>query len=116
MRAGDPQLRSMYFLCDAFLEARLAAGMSTHSVVIGVGNPFRGDDGVGLLVAQCLTEQAPACVRVMKQSRAAFALLEEWDKIDRVIVVDAVVSGAPPGTLHRLDVHEGPLPIRWFHA
>jgi hydrogenase maturation protease len=52
----------------------------------------------------------------MKQSPAAFALLEEWDKIDRVIVVDAVVSGAPPGTIHRLDVHEGPLPTRWFHA
>ena len=30
-------------------------------------------------------------------------LIEDWAGADAVIVVDAVSSGAPPGTIHRLD-------------
>ncbi len=39
-------------------------------------------------------------------------LLDMWHKDDDVIVIDAVVSGAPTGTIHRMDVGRSPLPIR----
>ncbi len=37
-------------------------------------------------------------------------LIEEWTGADEVIVVDAVSSGAPPGTIHRLDPLAEPIP------
>ena len=85
-------------------------------VVIGIGNPFRHDDGIGLLVAQRLRRQAPAWVEVVEQLREAFVLFELWEKAELVIVVDAVVSGAKPGTIYRLDVQQESLPTAWFHG
>jgi hydrogenase maturation protease len=37
-------------------------------------------------------------------------LLDLWDGLDTVVVVDAVRSGAAPGTLHRVDAAGGSLP------
>lgn len=37
-------------------------------------------------------------------------LLDLWDGLDTVVVVDALSSGAAPGTLHRVDAGDGPLP------
>ena len=37
-------------------------------------------------------------------------LIEDWAGADAVIVVDAVSSGAPPGTVHRLDPLAEPIP------
>jgi len=37
-------------------------------------------------------------------------LLDLWQGLDLVVVVDALSSGAPAGTLHRVDAADGPLP------
>ena len=37
-------------------------------------------------------------------------LIEDWTGADAVIVVDAVSSGAPPGTIHRLTPLSEPIP------
>jgi hydrogenase maturation protease len=37
-------------------------------------------------------------------------LLDLWGGVDTVVVVDAVRSGAAPGTQHRVDAGDGPLP------
>jgi hydrogenase maturation protease len=37
-------------------------------------------------------------------------LLDLWDGVDTVVVVDALCTGAAPGTLHRVDAGDGPLP------
>jgi hydrogenase maturation protease len=37
-------------------------------------------------------------------------LLDLWDGLDAIVVVDAVRSGAPAGTVHRVDAGGGPLP------
>ena len=37
-------------------------------------------------------------------------LIEDWTGADAVIVIDAVSSGAPPGTIHRLDPLSEPIP------
>ena len=41
--------------------------------------------------------------------------MEAWRGAENVVVVDAVRSGAAPGTLHRLDAHERPLPSQFFN-
>jgi hydrogenase maturation protease len=51
-----------------------------------------------------------AGARVLDCADEPTRLLGLWDALDAVVVVDAVRSGAPAGTLHRLDAGDGPLP------
>jgi len=70
-------------------------------LVIGVGNEHRRDDGAGVQTARKLAAKRLPGVVV----RAGDLLGEDWRGFSRVCLVDAVVSGAPPGTIHRLDGH-----------
>jgi hydrogenase maturation protease len=79
-------------------------------MIIGVGNAFRGDDGLGLAVARRLRELALPGVTVLEQSGEGAALVESWGEAGRVIVVDAVASGGEPGTIHRFEAAGQPLP------
>jgi hydrogenase maturation protease len=81
-----------------------------QTLVIGLGNDFRGDDGAGLVVARRLRELALPGVIVLEQSGEGAALVEAWGAADRVIVVDAVSSGSEPGLIHRIEVNDQPLP------
>ncbi len=85
------------------------------TLIIGVGNVYRGDDGVGVAVARRLRGQTPAEVTILEASGEGAALLEAWKGAARVVLIDATHSGAPPGTIHRLDAHAGPLPSQFFH-
>lgn len=69
-------------------------------LVIGCGNPERGDDAAGILAAQRLRELG---VPAQTSSGEASALIEAWEGEDEVMVIDAVVTGACPGTLHVWD-------------
>jgi len=79
--------------------------------VIGVGNEWRGDDAVGLLVARRLKEDQLPQVEVAECRGTLTAVREAWKDAAGVIVVDAVVSGAPPGTIHRFDAHGAGMPV-----
>ena len=79
--------------------------------VIGVGNAWRGDDAVGLLVARRLKEDQLPQVEVAECRGTLTAVLEAWKDAAGVIVVDAVVSGGPPGTIHRFDAHGAGMPV-----
>ena len=81
-----------------------------RAVVIGAGNAWRRDDGVGRRVAQCLRGRVPAAVDVVEHSGEASELLEAWRGAELAVVVDAVASGAAPGTVHRLRPDREPLP------
>jgi hydrogenase maturation protease len=84
-----------------------------NTVLISAGNPFRGDDGVGIAVVRRLRAEVPFGMKVLEESGDGAELLEAWKGADRVILVDAVQSGAPPGTIHRLDARSEKLPV-WF--
>ena len=77
------------------------------SVVVCVGNALRGDDAVGLHVARAL---ADAGVHVVECEGEPVGILDAWDGCERAILVDATDSGAEPGTVRRLPVHDAPLP------
>lgn len=76
------------------------------ALVIGLGDPARGDDGVGMLVARLVSARALPGVSVGVH-RDPTALIDLWAGHEPVIVVDAVRSGAAPGTIHRLVVGAG---------
>jgi hydrogenase maturation protease len=85
------------------------------TLVIGLGSEWRGDDAAGLRVAQRLREP-PAPARVIEREGEPMDLIEEWAGADRALLVDAVSSGAEPGTIHRLDATERPLPVALFRG
>jgi len=84
-------------------------------LVLGVGNEYRGDDGAGIAVARRLRERFLAKVTVLEESGEGAALMDSWRGADWVMLVDAVRSGARPGTIHRLDACAAPVPMGFFH-
>ena len=86
-------------------------------LVIGVGNHLRGDDGAGPEVARRLhgLEQA-GHIRVRAHEGEGLGLLELWEGASAVVLVDTVRSGAPPGTIHRLEFTTEPVPTGAQHS
>ena len=78
-------------------------------LLIGVGNPVRGDDGVGCFVAEQVSKAAPDIDVLISRGDPA-ELLDAWGGKRMVVIVDACLSGAIPGTLHRFDACAEPLP------
>ena len=72
--------------------------------VIGIGNEFRQDDGVALAVVRRLMSRAAGRIDVVEHDGDGTSLLDAWEGAPVVILVDAVRSGSPPGTIHRLDL------------
>jgi hydrogenase maturation protease len=77
-------------------------------LVAGIGNVFLTDDGYGSEVARRLAREAlPDAVRLVdygiRGMHLAYDLLEGYDAL---VVVDALPSGSPPGTLTVLEVGE----------
>ncbi len=65
-------------------------------VILGYGNPDRGDDAAGPMVAQRLRAlgiDAQTC------TFDGLSLLESWRDLDEVLVIDAVVTGSKTGTI-----------------
>lgn len=82
-------------------------------LVICIGNAYRGDDAVGLIVLQRLREEPLDHVTILEESSAGVALIDLWQDTDVVILIDAVCSGAEPGTLYRFEAHTRPLPTEF---
>ena len=76
------------------------AGLRT--LVIGLGNPILRDDGVGLRVVRALGGRIDGAhgVDLAEDSHGGLRLMERLIGFDQAVVIDAIVTGAPPGTLH----------------
>ena len=81
-------------------------------LVIGIGNEFRCDDGAGLRVVRELAARNLPGVVVWEGQ----GLVGDWQGFARVYLVDAVSSGAPPGTVHRLDGHRDRIEPEMFRT
>ena len=85
-----------------------------RAVVIGVGNSYRRDDGVGPAVADRLRGRPDVEVATCEQEPSR--LLDAWAGADLALVVDAVAAGAEPGTVHRFDASERAVPSSVFRG
>lgn len=88
----------------------------SHVLLIGIGNEYRGDDGLGPLVAREMQRRSLPGVDVREESGEGASLMGTWEAADHVVIVDAVASGAVPGTLHRFDARTCALPATCFHS
>ena len=85
--------------------------MICDTLVIGLGNPLRGDDGVGVRVAQALAEQTlPGGVEVVDGGTQGLGLVSLLEGQQRVILVDAADMGKSPGQFVRFTLDEAILP------
>lgn len=80
------------------------------TIVIGIGNAWRNDDVAGLLVVRALSLRELPDVTVAETTRVDTDLIDLWQDAGRAILVDAVVSGAAPGTVHCFDLSCDSLP------
>ena len=87
------------------------------TIIIGIGNRQRGDDGVGPVVADWLVAAGSLPATVIEASGEGATLIEAWQGFERAILIDAIRPGSSvgaAGSLHRLDVHSTPLPSGLF--
>ncbi len=79
-----------------------------RTVVVGLGNPVRADDGVGLAVARLVRERLGEAegVHVTELGAGGLRLAEAVSGYDRAIVVDALAAGGAPGTVRRLGLDD----------
>jgi hydrogenase maturation protease len=88
--------------------------MITQTLVIGVGNTYRGDDAAGLMVARQLKARGNIGLVFCEQTGEGVALMQAWQGMDQVIVIDAVASDAAPGTIYRFEANAQPIPSRFY--
>jgi len=79
--------------------------MTAGTVIIGMGNPLLSDDGVGIAVAHAVGErlQQRMPLAVIELHTGGIRLMEAMTGFKRAVVVDAMMSGVPAGTLQRFD-------------
>jgi hydrogenase maturation protease len=98
-----------------------------RTLVVGLGNPILGDDGVGWRVAEevkrliadgewqmangdapSAISHLPSAIEVDCFALGGLSLMERLVGYDRAIIVDAVATGQPPGTVSRFRLDELP--------
>jgi hydrogenase maturation protease len=72
----------------------------THRLVIGIGNPGRGDDGAGREVARRLALRCDDEVETRECDGCATSLMDAWAGASDVVLVDACRGAGPRGSVH----------------
>lgn len=80
-----------------------------QTLVIGIGNDCRGDDAVGLAVADELAKRSHPDLAVIRHNGPVINAIDRFDSIADLIIVDAVHSHDDPGKVICLEVWEGQL-------
>ena len=83
-------------------------------LILGIGNILLGDEGIGVRAVEALLERydLPDEVEVIDGGTTGMGLLDLIAGRERVILVDAVKTGAQPGTIVRLEGHAIPPGLR----
>lgn len=79
-------------------------------LVACLGNPDRGDDGLGAAVARELEAMLPANVALIEQRGDMLSLAGSFEGFDALICVDAAAPIGAPGKVHRIDLAGAELP------
>ncbi len=70
--------------------------------VVGLGNPLMGDDGVGPFIVTELLRHRPG-LYALELGTDLLGIQSHRPYPARLLIVDAVHTGAPPGQIHRWD-------------
>lgn len=77
----------------------------TSVAVLGVGNRLMRDDSIGVKALDELARRfrLPEAVRLIRSDAPMARLAAELEGVGRLIVVDAVRGGRPPGSVYRVE-------------
>lgn len=75
-------------------------------LVAGVGNLLMSDDGLGCHLAAALKACVPAGVNVVDIGTSVIHLVDEIEKADAVLFLDAFFGGGVPGSMYLMDARE----------
>lgn len=82
-------------------------------LIIGLGNDYRSDDAVGLAVVRTLKTKELPGILCLESDGDGTTLIDTWSHTSTVIIIDAISSGAQPGTVYRFDALAQPLPASY---
>jgi hydrogenase maturation protease len=87
-----------------------------RTVIIGIGSLLRGDDAIGIRVAQAIEREAlPTDVKVVTTTAAGLALLDLLTGFDRALIIDAIQTRqGKAGDVYRLGLDDLPAPLHSF--
>ena len=88
-----------------------------RTLLLGVGNTFRCDDGVGIRISRQLRARIGAAysdLEVGEASGEGADLLGRWSGYARVYLFDAVMGRGEPGRVHKLQADQGQIPSDFF--
>ncbi len=72
-------------------------------IIIGYGNPFRGDDGVGIKIVEKLGNMnLPEQVKIMNGGIRDIDVLMNIGEFEKLIIIDSIISGGEEGALYRM--------------
>ena len=80
------------------------------ALVVGLGQPDRGDDAVGAVVAERIAHTYGDEVQVVTREDPT-ALVQLWDGWRVAVIIDAVCSGRVPGTVRVMEAGEEQRPL-----
>ncbi len=87
--------------------------MPLPKLLIGIGNEYRSDDGVGLIAIRALKKQILSDNTLLIESSGdGTELMAMWSTARMVILIDAVSSGATPGTIYRFNALKQRIPAQ----
>ena len=73
------------------------------TVVVGLGNLLLKDDGAGVHAIRALEKEAlPPSVELVDGGTSTLSLLSYFVGCPKIIIIDALQAGLPPGTIYRL--------------
>lgn len=77
--------------------------MKNSIIVVGIGHPFRGDDGLGPKAIMQLQSQLPPGIETKSILGDLAEILDIFEHYATVFIIDIIVTeNAPPGTRYRL--------------
>ena len=81
----------------------LKSHLTGKVVILGIGNTFRGDDGIGSLLAQRLKDKVPFIIYDTGPNPENYLGKVIKDRPDNIVIIDAVDFGGKPGEFNELE-------------
>jgi len=70
-------------------------------LIVGLGNSLLRDDGIGVHAVRLLAANPPAGTLVLEVGTDIFSAVSWLESVPRVLAIDALDAGGPPGTIYR---------------
>jgi hydrogenase maturation protease len=114
----------MYLLRYAFPKVKYRAGINEYLImadevnsilIVGIGNEFRSDDAIGIIVSRKLKEKIGNRAKIIEHNGDGVSLMEKWNGFSKVILIDAVAFGNTPGKIHHIDAVNNLIPKETIH-